>query len=344
MNLKPLKEDIPPTNHTIASHIDTSATGAQLDILVGGDDAARAFLGLGMGDSPVFGGVQLLDGGSIGVTSGNLRIDSDGVVRIYPEAAGAAIQVIYNGDTVYEMDTFGKPYWYMPGIGLVEYSNPGGFPGMIIYTEVEEELVNRFNFYNLGTYFRASYNADGATGALNIIQGGKVGIGVVVSDYMFEVGGTFKATQLHVDDDNTYIDKDGSNNMTFTDAVVGTRTLKQLGCPTYKYIKATTQSEGDLHLSDATYWAISKALIKYIRVITSSTNWDLYILQNDNGYSTDDANILKMKIADGVMGNANLWLDLPYEDEDDSGEVHLYFLDHTGANTADFYIIGEELL
>lgn len=157
-------------------------------------------------------------------------------------------------------------------------------------------------------------------------------------------GATVQFSKVEIGGVSTYIDKDGSNNMTLTDAVVGTRTLKQLGCPTYKYIKATTQAEGDLHLSDATHWGISKALIKYIRIVTSSTDWDLYILQNDNGYATDDATILKLKIGDGIYGNANLWLDLPYEDEDDSDEVHLYFLDNSGTNTADIYVLGFELL
>lgn len=151
-------------------------------------------------------------------------------------------------------------------------------------------------------------------------------------------------TRLEVDDSSTYIDKDGSNNMTFTDVVVGTRTLKQLGCPTYKHIKATTQSEGDLHLSDGATWAVSKAMIHSIRVITSSTNWDLYVLQNDNGFSTDDANIPKFKIAGAISGDANIMLNFPYEDEDATSEVHLYYLDNSGTNTADIYVLGFELL
>ena len=150
--------------------------------------------------------------------------------------------------------------------------------------------------------------------------------------------------RVKVDDASTYIDKDGSGNMTLTDAVIGTRTLKQLGCPTYKYIKATAQSEGDLHLSDATNWGISKANIKIVRVITSSTSWDLYILQNDNGYAADDATIPKMKLMGTMSGDANIFVDLPYEDEDASDEVHLYYLDNSGANTADIYITGFELL
>lgn len=110
-------------------------------------------------------------------------------------------------------------------------------------------------------------------------------------------------------------------------------------CPTYKFISATGQASAtNLHLSDGTNWNVNKALIKYIRIVTSSTDWDLYILQNDNGYAANDAAIPMMKIADSISGNANIWLDLPYQDEDASGEVHLYFLDNGGANTASIYI------
>ncbi len=118
---------------------------------------------------------------------------------------------------------------------------------------------------------------------------------------------------------------------------------KPIDCPNYKFIKATNQSEGDLHLSDPATWNVSKALIKVIRVITSSTDWDLWILQNDNGYAADDANIPKMQIMEVGNGNANIYLDLPYQDEDASGEVHLYYVDNSGANTADIYVIGYEM-
>lgn len=157
-------------------------------------------------------------------------------------------------------------------------------------------------------------------------------------------GDTVQFAQLKIDDASTYIDKDGSGNMTFTDAVVGTRTLKQLGCPTHKYIKAATQSEGDLHLSDATYWGVSKALIHMIRIVTTSGDWDLYLLQNDNGYSADDANIPKLCIGKTVCSNANLMLNIPYEDEDDSDEVHLYWIDNEGTATVDIYVLGYELI
>ena len=115
------------------------------------------------------------------------------------------------------------------------------------------------------------------------------------------------------------------------------------GAVEYKFIKATGQSEGDLHLSDSTNWGISKAHISTVIVETSSTDWDLWLLQNDNGYSTDDANIGKRQLYDAGNGNLEIDVDSDYEDEDASGEVHLYWVDNSGSNTADIYIIGYEL-
>lgn len=115
-------------------------------------------------------------------------------------------------------------------------------------------------------------------------------------------------------------------------------------CPVYIYIKATAQAEGDLHLLDNTNWNTSKAEIKVVRIVTSSTDWDLYLLFNDNGFAADDANLPKMQIMNTGNGNANIYLGIPYSDEDVSGEVHLYYLDNSGANTADIYLSGTELV
>ena len=119
---------------------------------------------------------------------------------------------------------------------------------------------------------------------------------------------------------------------------------KNIGCPVYHFIKATAQDEGDLHLSDASNWNINKALVGIIRIITDSTDWDLYILQNDNGFAADDANMPKLQLMNSGNGDADITVQLPYEDEDASKEVHLYFLDNSGTDKADIYITGTELL
>jgi len=111
-------------------------------------------------------------------------------------------------------------------------------------------------------------------------------------------------------------------------------------CPEYKYIKALAQSEGNIHLSDATNWNTSLALIKAIHVTTLSTDWDGWILRNDNGYLADDANIPALQIMDNGNGNYAIEFDLPYEDEDASDEVHLYLIDNSGSATFDVFVLG----
>lgn len=115
------------------------------------------------------------------------------------------------------------------------------------------------------------------------------------------------------------------------------------GTPVYVFIKSTGLSEGDIHLSDGTNWNVDKALIKEIDVETSSTDWDLYLLQNDNGFAVDDANIPVRLLVEGLNGDNTIYVDKPYEDEDESQEVHLYLIDNSGANTFDIIITGYEL-
>jgi hypothetical protein len=111
-------------------------------------------------------------------------------------------------------------------------------------------------------------------------------------------------------------------------------------CPEYKYIKALAQPEGDIHLSDVTNWNTSLALIKSITIRTLSTDWDGWILRNDNGYVLNDANIPSTQIMDAGSGNYVIEFDLPYEDEDASGEVHLHLIDNLGSNTFDVELLG----
>lgn len=113
------------------------------------------------------------------------------------------------------------------------------------------------------------------------------------------------------------------------------------GSPKLIYIKATGQSAGDAHLSAAS-WATSKALIETIRIVTTSADWDLWLLQNDNGFSTDDAVYPKLQIVEAGNGDALIQGPFPYEDEDDSSEVHLYFVDNIGSATYDVYIRGSK--
>jgi len=193
----------------------------------------------------------------------------------------------------------------------------------------------------------ARHDADDHSGLLPIDHGSDVdGLGDDDHTQYFLADGTrVLAGTLSLNDSNTQIWEDGSSNLTFKDAVAGTLTLSELSCPPYIYIKATGQASAtDLHLSDGTNWNTSKALIKTIRVITDSTDWDAWLLQNDNGYAVDDATIpMKQIMEGGGDGDTTIWLDLPYQDEDASGEIHLYFVDNSGSETFDIIIQGYKL-
>lgn len=112
--------------------------------------------------------------------------------------------------------------------------------------------------------------------------------------------------------------------------------------PTYIIVQGTNLS-GDIHLQDGTNWGIDKSIVKTVIVETASTDWDLYILQNDNGFSTNDANVPAMQLMASGNGNVTIQRDFPYEDEDATDEVHLYFVDNAASNTVDITIIGYAL-
>lgn len=112
-------------------------------------------------------------------------------------------------------------------------------------------------------------------------------------------------------------------------------------CPKIITIKKESQSEGDIHISDETYWNTSKSILNVIKIKTDSTNWNLWLIQNGNGYLTDDARISKFQLMKNGYLDKNICLgNFPYEDEDDGKEVHLYFEDVAGTNTFDITIQG----
>jgi len=113
--------------------------------------------------------------------------------------------------------------------------------------------------------------------------------------------------------------------------------------PDYFMIANTGLSPGDVHISGASNWDTSRAVLKSMAVSTSSTDWDIWLLWNDNGYAVNDASVPAAQVLGGGNGDETVLLDLAYEDEDLSNEVHLYLVDNSGANTFDIHVMGTEL-
>jgi len=77
----------------------------------------------------------------------------------------------------------------------------------------------------------------------------------------------------------------------------------------------------------------SKIAIDEMLFKTVSTDWSLWILQNDNGYASDDANVKKRLIVSHHSGDKHeTAMGIIYRDEDVSNELHFYYLDHDGSN------------
>lgn len=139
---------------------------------------------------------------------------------------------------------------------------------------------------------------------------------------------------LNVVDANTRLGKDINNNLTLTDIVSGTLTLAELSCPPLVTLSASTQAEGNLSLTGFE----NKVLIKWIRITTVSTNWDLTLYKRNTFFAAD-----AFQIVDGRSGNFDIFLDYPYEDENATKKLHINFTDVVGTATCDIEVRGYKM-
>jgi len=112
------------------------------------------------------------------------------------------------------------------------------------------------------------------------------------------------------------------------------------------HIYATSQSAGNLDLSDGTNWNVNKAFIYSIRVVTTCSDWELWLVRNDNGIVTDDADYPAWQIMGAYIGGdgkSNIPINNSYIDEDGTNEVHLVLVDNEGGQTFNIYINGEPM-
>ena len=188
--------------------------------------------------------------------------------------------------------------------------------------------------YNNGVYFMDSSNVNFKFGYVEFFD-------TVFSYVPINLGDNIK--MYFGDDNDSSIHYDGSGNLIFTDAVTGSRTLKQLGCPTYKKLIATGQSAGSLNLTYAS-WGISKAWLKRLVVTLesgTSTDFDIEIYEKDTFLSAN-----KIYSLEANDGNLDVILDYIYEDQDATDELHIKITDSDGTGSPVFGIElrGIELL
>jgi hypothetical protein len=141
--------------------------------------------------------------------------------------------------------------------------------------------------------------------------------------------------KLEIEDSSTYIEKDGSNNMSFTDAVYGTKTLSEMGSPTMVNVTESTVSEGYNDIGSFN----DKVLILTIAVTTSATDWTFKAVPDD-----DQDGAGAVTLVSNRSGNYTIYWNYAYEDTDASSEFHYQFTDDSGSNTHDIDVRGIRLL
>ena len=155
------------------------------------------------------------------------------------------------------------------------------------------------------------------------------------------IGGTTPAaattTSFSLNDTNTQITEDGSGNLTFKDAVYGTKTLSEMGSPTAVDPCEAGVAEGynDLEMGVAEIWVLA------IQITTSSTDWTFTVYEDDD-HPGGHARVL---VDSWTGGNLTIpWNDL-YKDVDvGSTEFHYTFTDDSGANTHSIRLRGIRVL
>lgn len=113
--------------------------------------------------------------------------------------------------------------------------------------------------------------------------------------------------------------------------------------PEYINIQGSALAEGDQGIMGPVQWDTSKMIVKEIRIWTTSTDWDLWLIQNDQGLVADDATVPAIQLMGSGNGDETIFVDRPYEDEDDKNTINLNFTDNVGSATFSVSVVGTEL-
>lgn len=128
--------------------------------------------------------------------------------------------------------------------------------------------------------------------------------------------------------------REESGELVFEDSS-GTATLTTLKSMKNIWITASGQAPGNLTLSGV-HWGAEYSYIDSMRVKTESTDWSLWLCEDD----TFDTDLITSRLlVSGMSGDIDLGIARSYNAGVTS--VFLIYEDNSGSNTADFYITGE---
>jgi len=149
-------------------------------------------------------------------------------------------------------------------------------------------------------------------------------------------GYVLRATEYQIVDGQIQIKSDGYGNLLLQD-ISGVTSLTALKSMRNVWISSSSESPGNLTLSDSINWGAQYVFIGSINVETSSTNWDLWICETS---AFDISAITSKRIV--RKGLRNTLVDVSLEVNSDSNNLYLIYADNaSGSNVASFYVTGE---
>lgn len=163
------------------------------------------------------------------------------------------------------------------------------------------------------------------------ITGTTDGSGITGTITSSTIGGTSDPTQVTGTISTTQI------TGTITTAALTGELSEGEGTMRNIWISTTGQAEGNLTLSDTTNWACQYSYISSIKVVTSSTDWDMWLCET-SAFNT--SLITSRQIAANRSGNFDITIAREYNS--DSNNVYLIYTDNSGANNASILITGTE--
>jgi len=252
-----------PANHEIFDNIFVPYNGAIKD--------------LDLGNNAISGGNATFSG-NVGIGTDNPNYPLTISTNIAEDSTDTVFSLINNGIARMALYNTGIQEWTIQSAGVergkIAYGTPNACLGIMI---TRANGANRFDMTNIGSYFNFRFNADPWGDGLNIVPGGKVGIGTTNPSSKLDVNGNGHFSG------NVTVDGKVSDYVEGYKIITSGFGIKRGGNVQFNMHDDHTYYGYDITQSDAyIIWDIQKTFGHFDTLIVDSVAYKLYGTFNDS--------------------------------------------------------------